>query len=250
MADFLFPLPPITETDLQFQQALADSARDLSEDERYVLRRLASVVASVPDTTPYAGVFVTLPVFDFAVHAGLTNKVASRRLDVATHSIFERSIHLPGSDGAERTIRWAEARFGGNDSFDLSFAGVFVRHLALVLKPVTADEMIASVVSAHVGGGPAILCRGTARPYGLPVVLTSRLRARTKRPKAMSMQRLLKRVNKRLKGSMEEEDRRDAVDMVVEDSPWRDKADPKYYKYTYRDLNIVHDWIVAKLRSR
>lgn len=66
----------------------------------------------------------------------------------------------------------------------------------------------------------------------------------------MSMQRLLKRVSRRLKGSMDEDDRRDAVDIVAEDSPWRHKANSKYYRYTYRDLNMVHDWIVKKMGSR
>lgn len=250
MADFLFPLPPRTETDLQFQQALADSARDLSEDERYVLRRLASVVASMPDTTPHAGVLVTLPVFDFAVHAGLTSKVASRRLDVATHSIFERSIHLSRSDGTERTIRWAEACCADDDSFDLSFAEVFVRHLAMVLRPVPNDEVITSVGTIDGVDGSALLCQGTSQPHGLPVVLSSRLKSRTKRPKGMSMQRLLKRLSRRLKRSMNVDHRRDAVDIVAEDSPWRDKANRKYYKYTHRDLNVIHDWVVEKMEGR
>lgn len=250
MSDFLNILPSTIETDLKFQQALADSARNLSADERYVLRRLASVISRDPRTTRHADVFVTLPVCDFTLHAGITTKAASRRLDIATHSIFERSIHLPWSDGTERTIRWAEARCADDDSFDLSFADAFVRYLAMVLRPVPNDEVIKTVGTIDGVDGSAVLCKGTSQPHGLPVVLSSRLKSRTKRPKGMSMQRLLKRLSRRLKRSMDVDHRRDAVDMVAEDSPWRDKANRKYYKYTHRDLNVIHDWVVEKMESR
>jgi len=61
------------------------------------------------------------------------------------------------------------------------------------------------------------------------------------------MERLLKRLSKRLKGSTKNVEWREAVEIVVEDSPWQNKADPKYYKYTYRDLNAVHEWVVGRI---
>jgi hypothetical protein len=248
MADFS-PTPSVIERDLQFQQALADSARDLSVDERYVLRRLASIVAQTPPSTKYAEVPVNLPVSEFAVHAGLTWKVAFRRLDVATHSIFHRHVRQMSSDGCETVTAWAGTLHGGEDSFTLSFTGFFVQHLISVLRPVRIDEILGYVDFAKQVAAPAVLCRGAKQPYGLPVVLTSRLKARTKRPKGMSMSRLLDRVGKRFKGTLDEDELWDVLDMVLRESPWRDKDDSRYYKYTHRDMKKVHQWIIENMNG-
>ena len=244
MEEFPLLASSIVERDLQFQQALADSARDLSLDERYVLRRLASIMAQSPPLTECAEVLVSLSVSDFAAHAGLTRKVAFRRLDVATHSIFHRHVRQWSPDGSETVTAWAGAMQGADDGFTLFFTGFFAQHLISVLRPARIDEMVGLVDFAKEGASPAVLCRGTKKPYGLPIVLTSRLKARIKRPKGMSMSRLLDRLGKRLKSRLDNDQLWDVFDMVLQESPWRYKDDSRYYKYTHRDMEKVHQWIV------
>jgi hypothetical protein len=152
-------------------------------------------------------------------------------------------------DGCKTITAWAGALHGGEDSFTLSFTGFFVQHLTSVLRPVRIDETLGFVDFAKQVAAPAVLCRGAKQPYGLPIVLMSRLKARTKRPKSMSMARLLERVAKRFKGMLEGDDLYDVFDLVLQESPWRGKDDPRYYKYTHRDLHKVHQWIVENMNS-
>jgi len=249
MAGFPILAPSVVERDLKFQQALADSARNLSVDERYVLRRLASIVAQTQPSMKYAEVPVSLSVSEFAVHAGLTRKVAFRRLDVATHTIFQRHVRRSLSDGSETVTAWAGAWHGRDDGFTLCFTGFFVQHLMSVLRPLDIDEIIGIGDFAKEIAAPAVLCRGAKQPYGLPIVLMSHLKARTKRPKGMSMSCLLERVGKRFKGTLDEDELWDVFDMVLRQSPWRGKDDFRYYKYTHRDMKKVHQWIVENMNA-
>lgn len=249
MADIPLLLSSRVDRDLLLQQALADSARDLSADERYILRRLASVVARHrPETTKFADVLVSLPVGEFAAHAGLTLKVALRRLDVATHSLFNRRVRLL-SDDVDTSIAWVGTRREAAAYFALTFTGFFVEHLFSILRPDWREEIVGVVEFAGGVTGPATLCRGSTAPHGLPIMLTSRLKARGRRPKGMSMTHLLKRVAKRLKGHIDKDRLDDILDVVIQDSPWRGMDNSKYYKFSHRDLYDMQKWIFMKMKE-
>ncbi len=248
MLDLLPPESTDVEREHRLQQALAESARNLSVDERYILRRMASVVAQSPAAASgLAGALITLPVVEFAAHAGLTSKVALRRLDVAAHSLFGRSVHLNSDDGATLQFVWADSLTNGIEYFDLRFSGTFISYLLTVLSRDRAGVPQGLLAFSDLVTAPAVLDRGDKTPYGLPIVLVSRLKARKKRPKAMSMCRALERAGKRLKNTVDRDRLEDIFDLMYRASPWRGKDDPKYYKFTHRDLNEMHKWIITNM---
>jgi hypothetical protein len=154
----------MSERDLLLQQAFADSASNLSIDERYILRRLASVVAQdLPTATKYADVLISLPVAEFATHTGLTRKVAYRRLDVATHSLFNRQVRFV-SDETETSIAWAGSRRQAHDFSGLTFTGCFIQHLLPVMRRGGREEVHGFVEFAGAVTAPAVLCRGKRSP--------------------------------------------------------------------------------------
>ncbi|MBA5686722.1 RepB family plasmid replication initiator protein [Rugamonas apoptosis] len=248
MLDILPPESTDVERERRLQWALAESARNLSVDERYILRRMASVVAQSPAAAREpAGALITIPVVEFAAHAGLTPKVAFRRLDVATHALFDRSVCLNFDDGATSHFVWADSLTNGIEYFDLRFSGTFISYLFTVLRSDRAGVPRGLLTFSDLVSAPAVLDRGQKMPYGLPIVLISRLKARKKRPKTMPMSRLLVRVARRLKNVVSKERLDDIFDVIHRTSRWRRMEDARYYKFTHRDLDEMHDWIVKNM---
>jgi hypothetical protein len=65
----------------------------------------------------------------------------------------------------------------------------------------------------------------------------------------MSMSHLLKRLEKRLKAHVERDQLEEILDVVIQDSPWQQMNDPRYYKFTHRDLHNMHQWTVTKMNE-
>ncbi|WP_395402156.1 hypothetical protein ACHMW6_28935 [Pseudoduganella sp. UC29_106] len=246
--------PEITEAalardrELELQRALAESARDLSVDERYILRRMAAIVAQDPaSATSFPGLLLGVTVAEFALHAGLTPKVAYRRLDVAAHAIFDRSVTLVSEEGDTTVFRWVTGLGIGNDLIDLTFTGTFINFLYSRLGGGGARAF--PKLSAITGAvqAQASVCQEDEGLFAFPIEIKSRRDARQKRPNGMPFTRLFTRVTKRLKSLLNKEQLWDIEDAVYRDSPWTSRTNPRYYKYTHKDLRKLHDWVVAYL---
>jgi hypothetical protein len=225
------------------QQALADSARNLSVDERYVLRRLASVVAQNPAAaSTYAGTLITLSVAEFAASAGITFKVARRRLGVAADSVFGRSVSVQFDD--QRTIFcWGEMLRTTDDFYELHFSGIFIMYLARIVGDINAGISLPLISFAEAVNAPAFVARGTKVPADLSIVLISRLKARTKRPKGMTWCQLTERVAKRLKRSMPRESVLDVL-FAAENKYPLNRRRFQSPAFTHQDIDHLYDWIM------
>lgn len=236
-------LPP-EQTDKEREQirhrALADSARGLSVDERYVLRRMASIVADSPSAgVSFAGVSVVLPVAEFAASAGITFKVARRRLDHAVQALFSRTVSVQYSDRWEG-FRWTDARSEYADAFEMNFSGPFLRHLRAIAIAGGSSQTLQPFADAV--NAPAVTARGFKVPGDLSVVLVSRLQARQKRPTGMTKAQLKQRLRKRLKRVLDRDGIQDAEDALSAKGPLR--SGHKYTKYSHRDLDLLYNWVM------
>ncbi|MBV6324895.1 RepB family plasmid replication initiator protein [Duganella violaceipulchra] len=239
-------LPPVQaeeERERIRQQALVDSARNLSIDERYVLRRLVNLVAQDPDTASRpAGKLITVSVIEFAAHAGITFKVARRRLDMAAYALFERSVSIHFHD--EGTIFcWAEKLGYTEDYYELRFSSTFIRYLEWIVGDIRAGASRPLISFAEAINAPAVVARGAKVPGDLSIVHISRLKARTKRPKSMKWWQLRERVEKRLKQLLSRDEVLDVLDAADQKSPLA-KMRGKYYDYSHRDIAGLYDWIM------
>lgn len=239
-------LPPVQseeERERIRQQALVDSARNLSIDERYVLRRLVNLVAQDPGTASrHIGKLVTLPVAEFAAHAGITFKVARRRLDMAAYALFERSVSIHFHD--EGTIfRWAEKLAYTEDYYELRFSSTFIGYLAWIVGDIRAGASRSLLSFAEAINAPAFVARGAKVPGDLSIVHISRLKARTKRPKSLKWDQLSGRVRKRLKRHMSRDEVEDVAHAAYHKSP-QAKLRGKYHDYSHREIAGLYDWIM------
>jgi hypothetical protein len=225
------------------QQALADSARGLSIDERYVLRRLVSVVSQDPaGTHPDLGTLITIPVAEFAARTGITPKVARRRLDVATNSLFGRIVSIRFSDRGT-DFCWVTKVGSAEDFFDLQFSGFFLKYLAQVVGGANADISKALLSFADALNEPAAAARGAKVPADLSIVLISRLQARGKRPKSLKWHQLSGRVRKRLKRHLTPDEIEDVMQVAGNKSP-QARLRGRHYDYSHRDIAGLYDWIM------
>ncbi|MDM5181829.1 hypothetical protein PO883_32130 [Massilia sp. DJPM01] len=119
--------------DIDPTDAIARSARNLSDDERYILYRLAAGLSRDPRTTAHRGMPVLLPVAEFAQHGGLQRNVAYRRLGAAAEALFYRTVEIEFGNGTELQFAWASSIRTHDDCFELNFTGTFVEHLLAAL---------------------------------------------------------------------------------------------------------------------
>jgi hypothetical protein len=225
------------------QQALADSARGLSIDERYVLRRLVSVVSQDPaGTHHHLGTLITIPVAEFAARTGITPKVARRRLDVATNSLFRRIVSIRFSDQGT-DFCWVTKVGSSEDFFDLQFSGFFLKYLAQVVGGANADISKVLLSFADALNEPAAAARGAKVPADLSIVLISRLQARGKRPKSLKWHQLSGRVRKRLKRHLTPDEIEDVLQVAGNKSP-QARLRGRHYDYSHRDIAGLYDWIM------
>jgi hypothetical protein len=217
----------------------------LSVDERYVLRRLASVVAQDPTAaSTYCGTLITLPVAEFAAHAGLTFKVARRRLNVAAHALFGRGVSVKSVD-TEVHFNWADMVSATDEFCELQFSGLFIKFLLLTGNAAAVTVPLLSF--SHAVTAPAVVARGTKIPGALSIVLVSRLKARAKRRKAMNWEQLTERVGKRLKKIMPGARVMDVIWAAHYHVPWSILRGKKYHDFTHRDIDRMYAWIIANM---
>lgn len=239
--DILPPEQSEEERERITHQALAESARGLSIDERYVLLRLASVVAQDPKAgISLAGSVINLSVAEFAACTGATDKVARRRLDHAVEALFARTVSIQLAD-VWSAFRWTEARVQGDDYFELHFSGYFLKYLRYIASGTVSERSLQAFATAV--NGPSFAARGFKIPADLSVVLVSRLQARTKRPTGLTEAQLYKRVQKRLKRVLDREGVLDAYDALHAKGPQLNGH--KYTKYSHREINRLYDWVMA-----
>jgi hypothetical protein len=221
------------------QQALADSAHDLSVDERYVLRRLVNVVAADPAAaaTP-AGSLITLSVAEFTASAGLTPKVALRRLTHAGDALFARTVAVRFSDSGTMFC-WVESLYKTDEYVGLRFSSFFLDYL----RRLDADNGAGALFDFGAAvNAPVTAARGIKIPGDLSVVLVSRLQARAKRPKNLSHANIYKRVEKKLKQTMSREQVLDVMEVVYAKGPLS-KAH-RHAKCNHRDIRRLYEWIM------
>lgn len=224
------------------QQALTDSARGLSVDERYVLRRLANVVAHHPRAASLAGTLITIPVADYAANAGITPKVARRRLDMAAYALFGRTVEIH-FDGEGTMFRWVDMIGYTEDFYELRFSATFIKYLMQVVGDLSGIGSKPMLSFAEALNQPVIVARGTKVPGDLSIALISRLKARSKRPKPMKWWQLRMRVGKRLNRVMSRDEVLDVLDAADQKSPHA-KLRGKYHTFTHRDITGLYDWIM------
>lgn len=241
MIDVLLPEPVealhARDREVRLQKAFAETAGELSVDERYVLRRLIALAAQQPDFAEgFLGVFLSLPVAEFALHAGLTPKVAHRRLDIATHAIFQRSTTLVSDEGMTSVFTWATSRGVGEESLDLTFNSTFVKSLCprLGANGERFDPTLVQTPASQEGGGL----------FAFAIEINSRRKDRPSRPKVMPFTRMLARVMKHVKSGLTRDEQWDLEDAVYNASPWQGLTEPRYYKYTHKDLRALHAWVI------
>lgn len=236
-------LPEQTEEEREQirHKALADSARGLTVDERYVLHRLACVAANDPKTgISQAGCLVTLTVVDFAASAGITFKVARRRLDHAVQALFARTVHVRFRD--EGTIFcWAESIWSSDDCFEVRFSVFFLKYLRQIAAASTGGQPGLNAFSAAVNA-PAVSARGFKIPADLSIVLVSRLKAHRRRPVGITSAQVYKRVAKRLKRVMNHSRLLDVMEAVYSKGPVR--SSPAHIKHTHREIDRLYDWVM------
>ncbi len=221
------------------RQALTDSARGLSVDERYVLRRLVNVVAADPAASAgVAGSLITLAVAEFAAAAGLTPKVARRRLLHAGDALFARSVAVRFS-GSGTIFRWVESLYKTDEYVGLRFSSFFLDYLRRLDGDGRGGALydFSSAINA-----PVVAARGIKIPDDLSIVLVSRLQARAKRPKNLSRANIYKRVKKKLKQTMACEQVLDVMEVVYAKGPLR-QAHP-HAKLDHHAINVVYKWIM------
>jgi hypothetical protein len=236
--------------EIESRQALAAGASSLSVDEQYILRRMALALSPRPDAVcSFAGILVSIPLSEFALHAGLTPKVAYRRLDVALHAIFDRSVTLKTDEGDTTRFRWITGMRIGHNSMDLTFTGDFINFLYSLLYGGAGTHLRlddpADVVMAQ-----ASVCLEVERLFAFPIEINSKRHIRRARPKWMPFLRLRTRVLKPLKSALSKEQLLDIQDALSIDSPWRDRSNPRYFKYNHRDLPKLRAWVVAFMREQ
>lgn len=242
-ADYIEVLPPEqTEEEREeiLRKALVDSARGLSVDERYVLSQLSSAVAG--DATAgisLAGCLATLPVAVFAASAGLTFKVARRRLDHATKTLFGRTVSAQFSGGGV-SFCWVDSRHATDDSFALNFSGPFLKYLRSV--GVDASASRSSHAFANALSAPVAVPRGLRIPLGLAVVYVSRRKAHVGRPHGMTKAQLNKRLERRLKRALGIDGMWDAIDAVSAKGPLRSRQ--ANARYTHREIDFLYNWVI------
>lgn len=237
-------LPP-EQTDEELEQichrALAESARGLSVDERYVLHRLACMVADDPKSgTSRAGYLITLPVVDFATSAGITFKVARRRLDHAVQALFARTVDVRFSDRGT-IFCWAESTRSSDDCFEVRFSAFFLNYLRQVAATSNGGPPGLNAFSAAVNA-PAVSARGFRIPADLSIILVSRLKAHRGRPVGMSRDQLYLRVEKRLKRVMSRDSLLDVMEALYAKGPVQSRHE--HVKYTHRDVDRLYDWVM------
>lgn len=222
-------------------QALAESARGLSIDERYVLRRLAHMVAEDPQAgISLAGSVICLPVADFAVSTGATYKAARRRLDHAVQALFSRTVKIRLSNVLS-VFCWAESCLSQDDYFEVHFSGYFLKYLRYIALGTNSERSLQAFASAV--NKPSFVARGFKIPADLSVVLVSRLKGRTKRPTGMTKAQLYKRVQKRLKRVLDRDGLMDAYDALHAKGP--QLTGHKYTKYSHREIDRLYNWVMA-----
>ncbi|WP_348700302.1 RepB family plasmid replication initiator protein [Duganella fentianensis] len=240
-------LPP-EETEQQReqirQQALADSARGLSIDERYILRRLVSVVSqNAVGTHPHWGALISIPVKEFAARTGITPKIARRRLDVAVHALFGRVVKMEFYDWGT-DFCWVTKISSGEEFVDLEFSNFFLEYLKQVVGGVNVDTSKGLLSFADALNEPVAAARGTKIPADLSVVLISRLQARGKRPKSLKWHQLSCRVRKRLRKHLTPDEIEEVMQVAENNSP-QARLRRRHYNYSHRDIDGLFDWIMG-----
>lgn len=235
------------ERDIALKRAIETGARGLTPDEMYILRRLASVIAQDPAAASgYGGCFVSLPVSEFAVHAGLTQKVAHRRLDIAANSLYDRRVELTFAGETTRFV-WASSRLVGTEVLDMSFSQSFVR--AILYTEGMGREPAALIPSAETILAAVEAGAGVFGQRGLEVTIRSSLMSRKKRPKDMSYDTMCKRIGKQLRVGLGRDQILDTFEVFVQTSRWKGKTDPKYYRYTHKDLREFRVEVMTFIRD-
>lgn len=234
---------PEGEPKLKLQRALAEGASGMSVDERFIMSRMAAAVGQgTVGAFKFGGLVLNVPIAAFALHAGLTPKVAYRHLDVAAHAIFDRSITLISEAACTTRFRWVSALSVGENSIDLFFTGTFIRFLYSCLS----DSAVPNQQSSD--GAMQTQCyviNGLDGLFAFPVENRSRREKRQPRPKCMSFERMFWRATKGLRGVHYKDQLWDIEDALRVDSPWSGKTDPRYYRYTHKDLRKLQKWIAA-----
>lgn len=222
-----------------FASALLRSARNLSPDEKYILRKLALEIANRLDGAPRnLAITLVLPVSAFSEQTGVRGKHAYRRLGAAAETIFMRSVVTELDGWAELHFRWASSMWTGEPGFELEFTETFVRYVvAAQARPSTAQRSSS--------GGLRYVQADNSDFGSAPVQGATKLQP--KRPRrVITWLNLIHRVKKRLKKVLPADQVDDLIDFAGKEEPWSRASRSKFHQFTARDLTVLYDWIMAR----
>lgn len=230
--------------DIDPTAAIARSARNLSDDERYILYSLAAGLSRGPCTTAHTGMPVLLPVAEFAHHVRLKGKRAYRRLGAAAEALFDRIVEIEFSNGNALHFSWASSMRTQDDHFELHFTHTFVQHLLAATAKSEASRSRAplciSLKEEYEGGDNVLL---------VALELTKRKsKLKPGRPcRVIKWPRLLQRVKKRLKRLVSAEQADRLIELTDAEEPWRRMSRSKFHDFTARDIGALTAWLIDKM---
>ncbi|MDM5180969.1 replication initiation protein [Massilia sp. DJPM01] len=230
--------------DIDPTDAIARSARNLSDDERYILYRLAAGLSRDPRTTAHRGMPVLLPVAEFAQHVRLNGKRAYRRLGAATEALFGRTVEIEFGNGTELHFAWASSMWTRDDAFELNFTDTFVQHLLDAIAKSEASRSRAplciTLKEEHEGSDNILLVALE------PTKSKSKLQPRRPR-RVIQWPRLLDRVKMRLKRLVSAEQADRLIELTDTEEPWRRMSRSKFHDFTTRDIGTLTAWLIDKM---
>ena len=221
-------------------KALADSAKGLSVDERYVLRKLKYHLSNSTFEGSFCGCRVGVHVEEFSIDAGLTVKAARRRLDRAATALFSRSVSIQFGDETLE-FRWVDLYCHTDDVFELNFPSMFLKYLHAIAVAERAPESLQPFFAAL--NAPSEVSRGFKIPSDMSVVFVSRHKAHVGRPQGMTLEQLLQRLIKRLRRVLGRDEACDAIDALLAQGTLSRSA-TKYSRYTHRHMRQMYRWVM------